>query len=87
MKFIVKLDEVLPQLDIPDYFALIQGNEIATYNTMLLCVANDEGELLKGQAAKDEMRKAGKMRDWPRIRAEFISAFADALVPPVSGNG
>lgn len=87
MKFVVDFEKVLPKIDMPDYFDMIQGSDLATYRTMLLCIADDDGKLLEGDAAKNALRKAGKMPDWVNTKTEFIKVFVDALVPPASGNG
>jgi len=86
MKFIINLDEVFKKISIPDYFDMIQGNQIATYKIMLHCVADPTGEIFKEAEAKEVLRKIGTMADWAQVRSDFVKAFTDALVNPTSAR-
>jgi|GEM_PF-5550599 len=89
MKFIVNVEKLLKELPPSAYFGIVQGNQIDTYKTMLMCVADDNGNLLSGADAKnaiDEMSHRS-MAEFTRVQNDFIHALSDALVNPTSGNG
>jgi hypothetical protein len=86
MKFIINLDEVFAKISIPDYFEMIQGNQIAIYKIMLHCVADENGAILKDTEAREALSKIGTMADWAQVRSDFVKAFTDALVNPTSAR-
>ena len=89
MKFVIQLDKLLKEMSPSEYFGIVQGNQIATYNAMLKCVTDDSGNPLTGADAKhaiDSMSNKS-MSEFARVQNEFIKAFTDVLVNPTSGNG
>lgn len=89
MKFVIQLDKLLKEMPPSEYFGIVQGNPIATYNAMLKCVADDDGNRLSPTAARaavDEMSNSS-MAEFAHVQNEFIKAFTDTLVNPTSANG
>ena len=86
MKFVINAEQLLKTMPPSDYFGIVQGNQLVTYQTMLKCVADDEGNILTEREARAEIDALSNnsMAEFGRVQGEFIRALSDALVTPTS---
>ena len=88
MKFIINAEKLLKSLPPSEYFGIVAGDQMATYRTMLKCVAGEDGNILPEYQAKraiDEMA-GNSMAEFASVQNQFIKALTDALVNPTSAN-
>ena len=89
MKFVINVDKLLKEIPPSEYFAIMQGNQIATYRAMVKCAADDNGTLLEPLEARKaiDAMSNNSMADFEQVQKAFTNALIDALVNPTNGNG
>ena len=70
-----------------DLFGFFEGNIYSEYKTLSHFVADDDGQLMAEDVAREWLRKHYTIDQLTDAGATFLKAMRDGAVPPESGGG